>query len=552
MPYSQDDTITVGSLDRIERTLIRKGLEPEEAKLLARAIRLSRSRDARVSMDVSPLRSVQKTMTSLRGKSYRKHHKLIIDAITKISDSEAAFGDVPDPLREQHSAFCYEMYKGNQVRFLDRQPDESPEEFIDKPRKSTLNITSLVINTISKLYHEAPVRKLDPDTPQSVSDALGLIWNDLYNLTMLEADRYVRLLGTVAIRPFYDESVPGGIRPWIFLSHQLRVIPDEDSPWKAAAVIERAQPFATSPKSSIWTAKSYVTIKDNQITYEPHDLGRIPHTFFKDRLSFTSFFVEGRGRVLCDPNAVLNNCLSDLEEIKQLQGFAVTQIVNPAEDDIRIGPRQAFVFRPQGPEDQFGVKFVTPDAPIAVLRADINEIIKDILRINRVPTAALGVDMNRRQISGKAIQAAMQPIIDDMKERSRLFSPQELDFADSCLRILSAHKPGFSYNPATEKPYFQIEYAPLEFPISGQDQVVQDDFAIRQGIKTPADIIRRMNPDRFKTYEQAYEHWKKNISEIKGLSTGEEGPGSDILGMLQGETDYDNPDPEEVEGQQED
>jgi hypothetical protein len=123
----------------------------------------------------------------------------------------------------------------------------------------------------------------------------------------------------------------------------------------------------------------------------------------------------------------------------------------------------------------------------------------------------------------------MQPIIDDMKERSKLFISQEQDLADSCLRILGAHHPGFSYNPDTDKPMFQVEYAPLEFPVSGQDQVAQDDFAIRQGIRTPADIIRTQNPDRFKTYEEAYDHWKKNISEMKEvMPEGETEPTDEI------------------------
>lgn len=536
MPGSEQ-RVKFGSLDRIGRVLREKGIEPEEADLISQAIHLAREKDPSLSMDVSPLRSVQRAITNVRGKSYRKHHKLIIDAITKISDSEAAFGDIPNGLREQHSAFCYEMYKGNQCRFLDRQPDETPEEFIDKPRKSTLNITSLVIYTLSKLYHESPVRKLVDGTPQHVADALGKIWTDMYDLTLMEVDRYTRLLGTVAVRPFYDEDVPGCIVPWVFLSHQLRVIPDENKPWKAAAVIERSQPFSKEPKAAIWTAKSYVTLKGSQITYEAHGIGRVPHTFFKDKKSYTSFFVEGRGRDLCDPNAVLNNDLSDLEEIKQLQGFAVTQIVNPAEDDIRIGPRQAFVFKPEGPNDQFGVKFVTPNAPIAVLRADANEIVRGILQVNRVPTAALGVDMNKRQLSGKAIQAAMQPITDDMKERGKLFTPQELDLADSCLAVLNAHKPGFSYNRLTEKPHFHVTYAPLKFPVPGQEKVVQDEFDIRQGIKTPADIIRASNPERFKTYEQAYDHWKKNVGEIKDVMSGEETEAAEVVKTEQSEDD---------------
>lgn len=501
-------------ISRTERLLRSNGVDSEEAHLLAQAIQLARQREPAIGLDVSPLRTVRRTLANLRGQAYRKHHKLVMEALTRVSDAEVAFGDVPDQVREAHSAFCYEMYKGNQTRFLDRNPDETPEEFVDRPRKSTLNITQLVIHTLSKLYHKPPVRKLEEDTAAHVEAALSEIWNDLHNLTWLEADRYTRLVGTVAIRPFYDATVPGRIRPWVFLSHQLRVVPDEERPWEPAAVIERVQPFARRHKATIWTAKSFVTLKNNQVHYEPHSMGRVPHVFVRDRLSFTSFFVEGRGRILCDPNAILNNDLTDLEEVKQLQGFATLQIVNPAEDDIRVGPREAFVFRPKEAGEPYGIQYVSPGAPIGELRQDCDRQISNILRVNRVPEAALGAEIGRRSLSGRAIQAAMQPLIEDLEERGRLFEPLERDYADAALRVKNEYEPGFFYDPLMQAPYFQTDWAEMSFPLDTADQIAQDEFDVAHGIRTPAEIIRREDPDRYETHEAAVEQWHKNLAEM--------------------------------------
>lgn len=502
--------------DYHRRRLIRHGVEPEEADLLSRAIDLARKKSAGASLDSSALLTVSRTLArSSEDQSYRRHHRMVMAELARVSDAEAAFGDLPDGVREQHSAFCYEMFKGNQTRFLDRHPDETPEEFIDRPRKATLNITQLVIYILSKLYHRAPVRELEDTTDPVVADVLGEVWSELFNLTMLEADRYTRLVGTVAIRPFYDPTVPGGIRPWVFLSHQLRVIPDPVRPWQAAAVIERVRPFAKTCQATIWTAHSFMAVRGNRFHYEPHGLGRIPHVWMKDRLSFTSFFVEGRGRILCDPNAILNNDLTDLEEVKQLQGFAVTEIINPDEDDVRVGPRQAFVFRPKSKDDLFGVRFVNPGAPIAELRRDIAEQISSILQVNRVPEAALGAQIGRRSLSGRAIQEAMQPIEDDLEERGRLMVPVEHDYADSALRILREHQPGFTYDPEQQRPEFQVNYAELEHPLDTKDQISRDEFDIAQGVITPAVVIRREDPDGYPTHEDAVVQWRKNLEEMR-------------------------------------
>jgi hypothetical protein len=260
------------------------------------------------------------------------------------------------------------------------------------------------------------------------------------------------------------------------------------------------------------------------VTVEPHGLGRIPHVFCRDELSYTSFFVEGRGRVLCNPNAILNNDLSDLEEVKQMQGFSLLELTNPVEDTQRIGPREAVTFRPTDNTTPFGAKFVAPNAPLAELRADCSEQIDQILEVNGVPAAAVGADINRRSLSGAAIRAGMQPIIADNKKRESLFKPLEHDLADSMLRMVRRHEPTFAYDPDTQRPEFTIFYQTLEFPADTRDKVVKDDFDIAQGINTPAGILRRDEPEKFPTHEEAVLQWQKNLAELRtaGFSPGDD------------------------------
>jgi len=209
-----------------------------------------------------------------------------------------------------------------------------------------------------------------------------------------------------------------------------------------------------------------------------------------------------------------------------MQGFSVLEVVNPAEDDIRLGPREAIVFRNQDKDKPFGVEFKSPNAPLRELRADIESQLQRVLDMNGVPAAALGAAINQRQLSGEAIRAAMQPITDDLEERAAIFEPAEWEIADSVLRTIAHHEPTFLYDPVSDRPEFKVTYQPLSLPHSVREQVTKDDFDITQGITTPAAIMRRDNPEEFATHEDAVKQWEANLAETKnaGFSTTETEP----------------------------
>lgn len=517
----------------VKKILIQNGVEPEQADLIAEAIAKAHDGRNRLMFEVPALRSVRRSFFTRSsradsGGQFREFQSMVTNELKGLSPHEVAFGDIPDSAREQFSAFCWAMYKGHQERYLDRHEDEDPAEFLNRPQKRTFNVTKLVISTLSKLYHKPPTRKHKDDDPatEHLRDRLDEIWAaEIFNRSMQEVDRRCRLLGTVAVRPMYDPTLPGKIRLWLYMSHQLRVIPDPVAPWQPAAVIERVHPFGRERSTTIWTDTWFVDMRrKSEVTVTAHGLGRIPHVFCRDELVYTSFFAEGRGRVLCSPNAILNNDLSDLEEIKQMQGFSLLELVNPAEDKQRVGPREAHTFRPTDNTTPFGARFVSPNAPLDELRADCTDQVDQILHANGVPAAALGAEISRRTLSGASIRAAMQPIVADNKERESLFKPFESELADSMLRMVRRHEPGFVYDPESQRPEFSVVYQPMEFPLDTRDQVVKDDFDIAQAVTTPAGVMRRDNPELYSTHEEAVAQWQENLAELRsaGFTPGED------------------------------
>jgi len=491
--------------------------EEFERDVLAKAFWRGRSNlNYRLSLDSSPISTVCRAFSdaAFQGAGLRRHHR-ITQEVVKLSLRQIAFGSPPDEVREEFSRFCHLMYLGYQQRFLNRHPGEEPEQFLDRARKMTFNWTRLIVDTKSTLYLESPVRELDKATPDYVRERLEDVWNDEYNRVLLEADRYARLVGTVSVRPFYDPDVKGKIRLWAFLSHQLRVIPDERRPWKPLAVIERHNPFDSAGMMTIWTDRAYLVVSGSKVVEaSTHELGRIPHTFFKDRISFQSFFVEGEGRSVCETNGTINDKISDLNEIIQFQGFSTMEVINPAEDNPVIGPRRSVVFRPPTNTVPFGIRFAAPNAPISDLAADIDNNIKALLQVSRVPEAAVGLQLGRRSLSGVAIQAAWRPILDDNKQRMKVFAPAEVDLTDSVLRVLNEHDPEFTYDPVAGRAGFSIRYVEPQFPVDLRSRLEQEQFDVQQAITTPPKIMMERDPSRFSSIDQAEEEWKRNIKVI--------------------------------------
>lgn len=491
----------------------------QQAKLLISAFRRA-TRDRGMPFDVDSQVLNRFRSSFFGGGEFRTHHRVALSEVTADAQ-KIAFGGPTDRFREENAAFCHLMYQGLQKRFLDRYQGERPEDFLDRPRKASRNLTAMVIDILSKLYHAPPRREFVPNTETSIEAALRKIWGKHFNLSMLEIDRYTRLQGTTSVRPFFDPVMPGNIRLWRFRSDQLRVILDPRRPWEPSAVIERDQPFDNRAPIRIWTRFAMVEMIGRKVTAELHGMGRVPHTFFRDRLGWASFFVEGRGRSLCDGNATVNQKLTDLNEVFQMQGFGVPWIRGETEEDEpSISPRTPIWFKDAEPHH--GLFFAQPSGAIQTIRQEIRDDVASILSEQRVPEAALGITIGRTPPSGAALREALRPLLDDLEERAMLFEPQEVDLADSCLRVLRENEPeGFDYDPKVDRPAFAVHYGQPEFSVGLRDQTMRDEFEIAHSIITAAQILRRQKPEEFKTDEQAIQQIIKNQQEAARIGAGQ-------------------------------
>lgn len=397
--------------------------------------------------------------------------------------------------------FAWDMYTGDQLRYLPRLPAESPAEFLRRPHKQFLNLTRAVIDILSQLYRRPVTRLIETDPADDMlRERIQRAYDRNPTQRLLNGiDKLARLQGVAAIRIGYDA---GEIRLWPWPAHRLCVIPDALRPESPACVV--ALPAGDGNVAHVWDAQRVSVVREGRLAQESeHGYGRIPFAFVHDRLPVDGFWVEGRGRSLCHGNAEINAKLSGLAHTVAMQGFGVMEIVNPdPAQDIAIGPARAIRFTVSG-NDPFGVNFKAPNAPIAELIAHIEFSVRNLLKSQRVPESVLSVH-SAGDVSGVSILAQQTPVLEDRVERQQAFRVFEQDLADAMLAVLRV--PENVQGSARIK----LDFPEPQLEQSATERMAIDDWRLKHGMTTPWQLMQRDDPDRYTDEAAAKVQWQQN------------------------------------------
>ncbi|MBX3459999.1 MAG: hypothetical protein KF696_08540 [Planctomycetes bacterium] len=407
----------------------------------------------------------------------------------------ALFTGSGESRRMAESRFAFDMYCGDQLRYLTRLPNESPLEFQRRPHKQFLNLTRVVIDVLSQLYRR-PVTRHAGERIARVH-----AFNPVDRL-MLGVDRLARLQGVCAVCVSYEDNE---VRYWPWPAHRLIVLPDEMRPDQPRGVVAIAA--GDGSLAHVWTPGHFSTVAGGRVVREhAHGYGRVPFAFVHDRLPVDGFWVEGRGRSLAWANNEFNAKLSELAHTVAMQGFGVMEIVNPdPAQDITVGPARAIRFTVNGNEP-FGVNFKAPGAPIRELIDDLEFLLRTLLKTQRVPESLLSVQP-LSNASGVSILAQQTPVLEDRIERQQVFRAFEHDLAQATRTVLAVHE---GYQPEAT---LHVDYPEPELEQSVAERIAADEFKLRHGLVMPWELMQRDDPDRFESPEQARQQWMKNKSE---------------------------------------
>jgi hypothetical protein len=424
--------------------------------------------------------------------------------------------------RQESAAMSLDFYRGEHLPYIGKNPDETPEEFARRPKES-LNVTRLVIDVLSGLYKDPPMRRV-AGNPE-LAARLATAWREnAMDAFMLNVDRLVRLTGLVAVRPFYEPEgdrghapeaasaasgsvrVPGSgdggsaLRYWAYTPEQLEAVADPERPWRALGLAvrwtENGPRGNLARRAQLWTDDVFLDLVDGAVRQErANPYGLIPFAVFRDALPALGggFFPPGRGPELAESNAVLDMRLSDDLFTLKMQGFGVAEVVNPAPDEpLVLSPGRGVRF--EGRSDApMGISFKSTNAPLADLLSDIRERVSRILLAHRIPESAVSVSL-APGASGIAIRAANTPIDVDRSERRALFGPAEEELARLSARVLAAHEPCGGFEGEFG---FNIDYAEPQERLTEAERIARAEFDLRHGLITPWDLALARDPDGF-------------------------------------------------------
>jgi hypothetical protein len=404
-----------------------------------------------------------------------------------------------DTARRTQARFTWDMYCGDQLRYIPRLPGESAADFLRRPHKQFLNVTRVIIDVLSQLYRRPVERTLDADA--TTRERIARVWDrNTPDRLLLDCDRLTRLLGVSAVRVSYEA---GEVRYWPWPAHRLIAIPDPDRPDTPQAVIA----FAAGDGSlaHVWSPERVSTVAGGRVLLEQeHGLRRVPFAFVHDRLPVDGFWVEGRGRSVAYANAEFNAKLSELAHTVAMQGFGVMEIVNPdPAKDIAIGPGRAIAFNVSGHEP-FGVNFKSPNAPITDLIADLEFLLRTLLKTQRIPESVLSVNV-AANVSGVSVLAQQTPVLEDRTERQQVFRAFEQELLDVTLAVLREHEGG------ANEAKLHVNYPEPQLEQSAAERMAVDDWRLRHGLTTPWEIMRRDDPDAYETLDQARAAYEQNL-----------------------------------------
>jgi len=411
--------------------------------------------------------------------------------------------EIGEGARLQTGRFLWDMYRGDQLRYLPRLGADSHADFARRPHRHFLNLTRVLVDILSQLYRRPVERTFEGDARAAERIRRAYARNPL-DLLLLTCDRLARLQGVCALGVTYES---GELRLWPWPAHRLLVVPDPAMPVRPLAVVALAA--GEGDLAHVWTPERACTVSSGRVIRETeHGLGRVPFAFAHDRTPVDGFWVEGRGHSIAPANAEFNAKLTEMAQTVSLQGFGVMEVVNPdPAHPLVISPARAIQFSVSG-DTPYGVNFKAPNAPIAGLIADLEFHLRTLLKSQRIPESALSVHATT-DASGLSILAQQTPVMEDRIERQQLFRAFEADLLECCLATLREHE---GLGGRCEQ---RVNYPEPELEQSASERRARDEWRLKHGMTTPWQLMREQDPDGYVTDDEAKAAWSANVREMQ-------------------------------------
>ena len=354
-----------------------------------------------------------------------------------------------------------------------------------------MNITKKFINKMSKIYTLGAVRNANKKYAH---------YTRRKDTDFKHIERMTRLLGTIAVQVTYKDDIFSYHPIYFFIPHF-----DPSDPFNPIAISYPLLSPVDDPNHVIGNERFAYIDDEVYIEYdesgnitleEPHGLGKMPIVFTHREHQVDSFFVEGASDII-NCNTHVNITLTEMQLGLRYQMFGQPFATGVPEADMtaRAGS-DMIISLPEGAN--FGI--ASPGGNLQSVIEALKFQIELVAQSNHmfVQFAQDGGETP----SGIALQIKDLESFEDFKDDIELWRQYEQDFYEIEQLV------GQAYNIKLPNK-FGIDFIEPEYPMSEQDKILRDDWALKNGQKTLAEIMVRDNKDI--TIEEAERKIEENI-----------------------------------------
>ena len=361
-----------------------------------------------------------------------------------------------------------------------------------------MNITKKFINKMSKIYTLGTNRN---------SNKKYAGYTKKKDVSFKHIERMTRLLGTIATQVTYEGDKFCYHPIYFFIPHF-----DPSDPLNPVAISYPLLPPYDDP-TYVNGKEAYVYFDDeyyieydsdgNLIVEEYHGLGRMPIVFTHREHQIDSFFVEG-ARDIINCNQHVNITLTEMQLGLRYQMFGQPWATGVPEADMtaRAGS-DMIISLPEGAN--FGI--ASPGGNLQAVIEALKFQIELVAQSNHmfVQFAQDGGETP----SGIALQIKDLESFEDFKDDIELWRQYENDFYEVEQAV------GDAYGIKLPNK-FGIDFIEPEYPKSEQEKVLRDDWDLKNGQTTLAEIMVRNNKDIAieEAERKVEENLEKNVTQL--------------------------------------
>tara|TARA_Y100001963_G_scaffold158334_1_gene257584 strand:- start:1181 stop:2515 length:1335 start_codon:yes stop_codon:yes gene_type:complete len=421
------------------------------------------------------------------------------------------FNNAEQAVRESISRFkennLAKMFKLRN-KLVDYYQYQSTEQYINKYFGGSLqqeiplyttNITKKIINRISMVYKDNPVRMYNNEQNDDITD---LMLRKNYKLKSME--RIHNLVGTMLVHVLWNEAEEKiEYRP--ILEYEVTLNPD--NPMEIMSVLYPVEKTTDdimqhqNDKFIFWSKEHHYMIdSQNKITQINEDnvnpYGILPFVTIQPNTAIDEYFNIGEGADIALANQQIDISMTMLQHHIRSAGGQMFVSGRVDTDNIKLGLNKVVVIE----DGSLGT--VNNSTDIGAIMEGIKHQIQHICSNHHI-AFDFGI---ATQKSGVAIKLENLELLEAREDDVEKFRMVEKDIHKIEQKILEVEM-----NLALPDD-FHVDFAEIDFP-DPDKEMAQWDWWMKHGIKDKIDYIMEHDPDRFESREEAIQFLDERIGQ---------------------------------------